>query len=49
MESGFLPVHQTALVLIDCRDMPRIESHLERSVRIVEDRLAPPQTAAKYP
>ena len=36
-----LPAKETALVLIDCWDMPRIESHLERSVRIVEERLAP--------
>jgi nicotinamidase-related amidase len=36
-----LPPEQTALILIDCWDMPRIESHLERSVEIVDQRLAP--------
>jgi nicotinamidase-related amidase len=42
-----LPARQTALVLIDCWDLPRIDSHLERSARIVEQKLAPVAQACR--
>lgn len=36
-----LPVEQTGLVLIDCWDRHYVQSHLERDVRIVQERLLP--------
>jgi len=42
-----LPVEETALVLIDCWDISRIESHLERNERIVGERLAPVAKACR--
>ena len=36
-----LPVDQTGLVLIDCWDRHYVQSHLERNVRIVQERLLP--------